>query len=51
MERVRHKLDLIVDKNRNGAAPVTVELFVDIGANAVRNKAFGSVSTAKRASN
>lgn len=41
MKRVRHKLDLIVDKNRNGEAPVTVELFVDIGANAVRNKSFG----------
>lgn len=41
VEKARHKLELIVDKNRNGEAPITVELFVDIGANAIRRKSFG----------
>lgn len=42
LEKSRHVLELIVDKNRNGEAPVTVELFVDIGANAIRRKEFGA---------
>jgi len=41
LEKARHKLELIVDKNRNGEAPITVELFVYIGANAIRRKSFG----------
>ncbi len=42
LDKARHKLELIVDKNRNGEAPITVELFVDIGANAIRRKSFGA---------
>lgn len=41
LEKARYKLEFIVDKNRNGEAPITVELFVDIGANAIRRKSFG----------
>lgn len=42
MEKTRHVLELIIDKNRSGETGVTVELFVDIGANAIRRKSFGA---------
>lgn len=40
LETSRHLLELIVAKNRNGGCGI-VDVFVDIGANAVRNKAYG----------
>lgn len=40
LDASKHLLELIVAKNRNGAVGI-VDVFVDIGANAVRNKAYG----------
>ena len=40
LEQRRHDLEFIVAKNRNGRVE-TVEAFVNIGANAIRNKAYG----------
>lgn len=40
LENSRNLLELIVAKNRNGSVGI-VDVFVDIGANAVRNKAYG----------
>ena len=39
LTKFRNKLEIIIDKNRNGRVGV-VEAFVDIGANAVRNASF-----------
>lgn len=39
LSRVKHKLELIVAKNRNGLIG-TVDCFVDIGANAIRNASY-----------
>jgi replicative DNA helicase len=39
LERVRNRLELGVDKNRNGRVGI-VDAFVDIGANAIRNASF-----------
>ncbi len=40
LEKTRNKLELAVAKNRNGRVG-TVDAFVDIGANAIRNSAHG----------
>lgn len=40
LDACRHKLEIGIEKNRNGP-PGRVDLFVDIGANAVRNAAGG----------
>jgi replicative DNA helicase len=40
LEECGHKLEIGIEKNRNGA-PGRVNLFVDIGANAIRNASFG----------
>jgi replicative DNA helicase len=40
LEQVRNKIELAVDKNRNGRVGI-VDAFVDIGANAIRNASFG----------
>lgn len=39
LEACRHKLELIIAKNRNGSIG-TVDAFVDIGANAIRNASY-----------
>lgn len=40
LEKQRHVLEFIVAKNRNGECGI-VDAFVEIGANAVRNKSYG----------
>lgn len=41
IEKTKHKLELIVSKNRNGRQGI-VNCFVDIGANVIKNASFGS---------